>query len=54
MTHHNQQDAREGAKFKPVSPEDMTRKEELNRVRGMQDIQRHGTGATNHGSNPNG
>jgi hypothetical protein len=47
-------DMHEGAKFKPVDVSQATRKEDLNRIRGMQDIQRHGTGATHHGSNPNG
>ncbi|HYG59836.1 MAG TPA: hypothetical protein VD902_17365 [Symbiobacteriaceae bacterium] len=45
---------RDGAKFKPVHPEEATRKEELDRIRGMQDIQRHGTGPTHHTSNPSG
>lgn len=45
---------REGAKFKPVDVTAADRKEEMNRIRGMQDIQLHGRGATNHGSNPNG
>lgn len=44
----------EGRRFKPVEPGDMTRKEELNRVRGMQEIQDHATGPTNHTSNPMG
>lgn len=49
-----QPEAREGAKFKPVSPEDATRKEELNRIRGMQEVVNPETGPTNHTSNPSG
>lgn len=49
-----QPERREGAKFKPVHPEDMTRKEELNRVRGMQDFQLRDKGPSNHSSNPSG
>lgn len=45
---------REGAKFKPVHPEDATRVEELNRIRGMQDQQNQDRGPTNHVSNPSG
>lgn len=48
------QEPREGAKFKPVDVQNATRKEDMDRIRGMQDIQRHGKGATDHGSNPNG
>lgn len=44
----------EGTKFKPVDVQHATRKEDMDRIRGMQDIQRYGKGATNHGSNPNG
>jgi hypothetical protein len=47
-------DAPEGATFKPVHPEDMTRKEELNRMRGMQDVQDPEKGPTKHTSNPSG
>jgi len=50
----NQGEPRDGAKFKPVDVANADRKEEMNRIRGMQDIQRHGKGATDHGSNPNG
>lgn len=44
----------EGTKFKPVDASHAIRKEDMDRIRGMQDIQRYGKGATNHGSNPNG
>ncbi|HWI64157.1 MAG TPA: hypothetical protein VNT75_20150 [Symbiobacteriaceae bacterium] len=50
----NRDEPRDGAKFKPVDVSNATRKEEMNRIRGMQDIQLHGRGATDHGSNPNG
>jgi hypothetical protein len=40
--------------FKPVHPETATRKEELDRIRGMQAIDSHETGPTNHTSNPSG
>lgn len=49
-----QPEAREGAKFKPVHPEDATRKEEIDRIRGMQgqvDLER---GPANHTQNPSG
>jgi hypothetical protein len=49
-----QADAREGAKFKPVHPEDATTKAEMNRIRGMQEIKDFDTGPTNHTSNPSG
>lgn len=44
----------DGAKFKPVHPEDATRKEEINRIRGMQDRQDPRVGPTHHTSNPSG
>lgn len=46
--------AREGAKFKPVHPEGAIRKEEMNRIRGMQEMKDFDTGPTNHTSNPSG
>lgn len=52
--HANDTDLRDGAKFKPVDVATADRKEELNRIRGMQDIQRHGKGPTDHTSNPSG
>jgi hypothetical protein len=45
---------REGAKFKPVHPEEATRMEDLHRIRGMQDQQDPERGPTNHTSNPSG
>lgn len=62
MSHKNQPwndreqqpEAREGAKFKPVSPEDATRKEELNRIRGMQEVVDPERGPTHHTTNPSG
>lgn len=45
---------REGAMFKPVHPENATRKEELDRIRGMQHQQNPEVGPTNHTSNPSG
>ena len=50
----DQPEAREGAKFKPVHPETATRKEELNRIRGMQEIVDPEVGPTNHTTNPSG
>jgi len=44
----------EGTKFKPVDVKHATRKEDMDRIRGMQDIQRHGKGPTDHVSNPSG
>jgi|GEM_PF-4852002 len=46
--------ARDGNKFKPVHPETAVRKEDLNRIRGMQEIKDFDTGPTNHTSNPSG
>lgn len=45
---------REGAMFKPLHPETATRKEELDRIRGMRDFRNPETGPTNHTSNPSG
>jgi hypothetical protein len=49
-----QPEAREGAMFKPVHPETATRKEEMNRIRGMQNQVDPERGPTNHTSNPSG
>lgn len=62
MTHTNepwadkeqQPEAREGAMFKPVSPETATTKHDMNRIRGMQNSKDLETGPTNHTSNPSG
>ncbi len=49
-----QPEAREGAKFKPDHPEASTRKEELNRIRGMQGLVDPERGPTHHTTNPSG
>jgi hypothetical protein len=49
-----QPEAREGAKFKPVHPETATRKEEIDRIRGMREFRDHQVGPTHHTSNPSG
>ncbi|HYF94973.1 MAG TPA: hypothetical protein VD969_22385 [Symbiobacteriaceae bacterium] len=54
MAENDPKEAQGADKFKPVDVEHATRKEDMDRIRGMQDIQRHGKGATDHGSNPNG
>lgn len=52
--HEEQPEAREGAKFKPVHPEDATTKADMDRIRGMQERIDHRTGPTHHTSNPSG
>lgn len=49
-----QPEARAGAKFTPKHPEAATTKQELNWIRGQQDIQDPERGPTNHTSNPSG
>lgn len=49
-----QPEARQGAMFKPVHPEEATRKEELDRIRGMQQQKDPQRGPTHHTSNPSG
>ncbi|HEY3364103.1 MAG TPA: hypothetical protein VGK74_03475 [Symbiobacteriaceae bacterium] len=44
----------QGTKYKPVHPEDAVRKEEMNRIRGMQAMKDPEVGPTNHTSNPSG
>lgn len=51
---HHPNHAQQGAEFKPVNPQDATRKEELNRIRGMQDTIDPERGPTNHTTNPSG
>lgn len=54
MADTQERQPQEGTKFKPVDVTDAIRKEDMDRIRGMQDIQRHGTGPTDHVSNPSG
>ncbi|MDF2630029.1 MAG: hypothetical protein K0R39_3860 [Symbiobacteriaceae bacterium] len=54
MTDTQERQPTVGAKFKPVDVKHATRKEDMDRIRGMQEIQRHGTGPTDHTSNPSG
>lgn len=49
-----QPESRQGAMFKPVHPEDATRKEGLDRIRGMQQQKDPQRGPTHHTSNPSG
>ncbi|MGE5676382.1 MAG: hypothetical protein ACM3XM_21295 [Mycobacterium leprae] len=49
-----QPETREGAKFKPLHPEDATTQHAVNRIRGQQDLQSFERGPTNHSSNPSG
>lgn len=45
---------REGAKFKPLRPEDATTKHAMDRIRGQQEIKDYDRGPTHHTSNPSG